>query len=619
MYHDKIQKEREYSPHARGLLSLLGYCYFHTRSFVRAGEVYDQLVQMYPDVEEYAVSLIHSLINAGAIRDADLIVSKWNADTLSQKMLDASIQVKLERDDLDACRSLLNDTVCGDPSTLVAEALVCHKEGQIELALQKFLDVFEMIEFEPCLAYNIALCYYMLKDFALALDFVDRILSKGWEKYPELASPRNPTKYLHIENHVALQESHLIEAYNLKAAIEYSSNNFDDCKETLASMPPREEKSLDPVTLHNDALFYLEKETQSSFEKFRFLLANPPFPPVTFQNLLLLYCKHGYTDMAADFLADNPQLTLNLVDQDLVQYTRSLSISDHEEALKQLESISDEFTKTINSLNRELNKYIDTGNEDMIAMISEKTDHKISILISIIMARAQIYWKQKDYLGAEQVLLNAPDVCTDSYPWKLNMAHVLFVQQRPKIKECIPYYQSLVDDEIGESILRVPPVILANLCVALILSNENEKAEAIIKEIEIAEMKSATSDLGLVETLNNHRCIVNLVIGTLYCEKANFEFGLERIQISLDPYTTKLNLNTWYYVKRCLLALADKVTKHMVVPSESLKGMVIAFLNDVLSSISDAEMSDNDTVSIASIVTEAKKLRSVFLLLNKEF
>jgi tetratricopeptide repeat protein 30 len=570
---------------------------------------------MYPNEEEYTLSLIHSLINSGAIRDATCVISKQNIDTVSQNLLVASILVNLENNDLDTCRSLLNNVVSSDPSTLVAEALVCYKEGEIDEALKRFLEVFDVIEFEPCLAYNIALCCYMLKNFVSALDYIDRIIKTGLEKCPELKSTDDT--FLHTENHILLQESYLIEAYNLKAAIEFSSKNVIDCKHTLASMPSREEKFLDPVSLHNYALFYCEKETESSFEKLRFLLANPPFPPVTFQNLLLLYCQHDLSELAADLIANNPQLASDLVEEDFIQFTRSLSTGDEEETLKQLESMSEDYTKTISSLNGELKKHIHNGDEDTISTISERIEHKISMLLSIVMARAQIYWKQKDYVAAEQVLQNAPDLCADSDSWKLNMAHVLYVQQGLKTKECIPYYQWFVDAETKESILRVSPVVVANLCVAFITNNENEKAEALIKQIEIAERNSVTAHENWVGTWNKHSCLINLVIGTLYCEKSNFEFGLERIQMSLHPYTAKLNLDTWYYAKRCLLALADKIAKHMFIPTEAFKNTVIVLLNDILSSISNTEQSDNDTESFPRIVDEAKKMRAEFLLLNK--
>lgn len=37
-----------------------------------------------------------------------------------------------------------------------------------------------------------------------------------------------------------------------------------------------------------------------------------------------------------------------------------------------------------------------------------------------------------------------------------------------------------------------------------------------------------------------HLCIVNLVIGTLYCSKTNYEFGISRIIKSLEPYQKKV-------------------------------------------------------------------------------
>jgi tetratricopeptide repeat protein 30 len=58
---------------------------------------------------------------------------------------------------------------------------------------------------------------------------------------------------------------------------------------------------------------------------------------------------------------------------------------------------------------------------------------------------------------------------------------------------------------------------------------------------------------------------VNLVIGTLYCTKQNFEFGISRIIKSLDPYAKKIEMDTWFYAKRCFLALVDNLAKQMIV------------------------------------------------------
>lgn len=46
------------------------------------------------------------------------------------------------------------------------------------------------------------------------------------------------------------------------------------------------------MTLHNQALVNMDTKPSEGFEKLAFLLQQPSFPPVTFGNLLLLYCKH---------------------------------------------------------------------------------------------------------------------------------------------------------------------------------------------------------------------------------------------------------------------------------------------------------------------------------------
>merc|ERR1712159_16246 len=76
-----------------------------------------------------------------------------------------------------------------------------------------------------------------------------------------------------------------------------------------------------------------------------------------------------------------------------------------------------------------------------------------------------------------------------------------------------------------------------------------------------------------------HLCIVNLVIGTLYCAKGNYEFGISRIIKSLEPYDKKLGTDTWFHAKRCFVALAEMVAKQMVVLKDSSYVEIISFLD----------------------------------------
>lgn len=85
--------------------------------------------------------------------------------------------------------------------------------------------------------------------------------------------------------------------------------------EALLDMPPREEHELDPVTLHNHALVHMDSDPTGGFKKLNFLLQSPPFPPETFANTLLLYCKpaHAFYDLAADMMAESPQHVARLL------------------------------------------------------------------------------------------------------------------------------------------------------------------------------------------------------------------------------------------------------------------------------------------------------------------
>ena len=112
-----------------------------------------------------------------------------------------------------------------------------------------------------------------------------------------------------------ISESCLIEAYNLKAAIEYMLKNVQAAKDALNDMPPREDSELDSVTLHNLALVEIEKDPDDSFKKLNFILKNPPCPPEALANLLILYCKYEQYDLAHDVLSENSELKMKYLTQ----------------------------------------------------------------------------------------------------------------------------------------------------------------------------------------------------------------------------------------------------------------------------------------------------------------
>lgn len=170
------------------------------------------------------------------------------------------------------------------------------------------------------------------------------IIEKGVREHPELGVGSNTdgVEVKSVGNTQTLRETALIEAFNLKAAIEFTMKNSLAAKEALLDMPPRNEEELDPVTLHNQALMNIEDDPTTGFKKLNFLLNNPPFPPETFPNLILLYCKYAHYDLAADVLAENADLTYKCLSTEDFEFLETFILyqSSQEEAYAKFEVLA---------------------------------------------------------------------------------------------------------------------------------------------------------------------------------------------------------------------------------------------------------------------------------------
>ena len=67
------------------------------------------------------------------------------------------------------------------------------------------------------------------------------IIERGIREHPELSvgMQTEGIEVRSVGNTLTLHETALIEAFNLKAAIEYVLKNMDNAKEALTDMPPR--------------------------------------------------------------------------------------------------------------------------------------------------------------------------------------------------------------------------------------------------------------------------------------------------------------------------------------------------------------------------------------------
>ncbi|XP_078692578.1 intraflagellar transport protein 70A-like [Branchiostoma floridae x Branchiostoma belcheri] len=572
-----LNLELQSHPKSRPALSLLGYCYYQLQDFVNAAECYEQLSQLHPEVDDYKLYHAQALYKACMYQEATKATFTLESPAYQAKILKLQAAIKYGEEDLSGAKSLVEQGPSEDPDTDINLGCLLYKEGRYEEACQKFTTAMQILGYKADLSYNIALCYYSMRQYAPALKHIADIIERGIRDHPEL-SVGMTTEGIDVRsvgNTLILHETALIEAFNLKAAIEHQLKNYEAAKEALTDMPPRAEEELDPVTLHNQALMNMDNNPTQGFEKLQFLLQQNPFPPETFGNLLLLYIKYEYYDLAADVLAENAHLTYKYLSPTLYDFMDAVITCQTapEEAYRKLDEMASKQTDQLRKLTKQVQEARQNHDDESVKKTVNEYDEALERYIPILMAQAKIYWDLENYSQVEKIFRKSVEFCNEHEMWRLNVAHVLFMQES-KFKEATGFYEPIVKKHY-DNILNVSAIVLANLCVSYIMTSQNEEAEELMRKIEKEEEQVAYDD---PDKKIYHLCIVNLVIGTLYCAKGNYEFGISRVIKSLEPYNKKLGTDTWFYAKRCFMSLLENMAKHMIMLRDSIVQESIQFL-----------------------------------------
>ncbi|KAG2456425.1 TT30A protein, partial [Polypterus senegalus] len=500
------------SPQSRAALSLLGYCYYHIQDFSSAADSYEQLVQIHPEAEDYKLYYAKSLYKACNYTEAMKATFLLDNPAYQSKVLKLQAAIKYGEEDLSGTKSLVEQLPSDDPDSEINLGCLLYKEAAYEEASKKFISAMQVLGYQPDLAYNIALCYYSMKQFMPALKYVSDIIEHGIREHPEL-SVGMTTDCIDVNsvgNTHVLRETALIEAFNLKAAIKFHLKNYHGAQVAMTDMPPRSEEELDPVTLHNQALMNMDSKPTEGFGKLQFLLQQNPFPPETFGNLLLLYCKYEYFDLAADVLAENAHLTYKLLSPYLFSFLDASITCQRapEEAYRKFDEMASELTDQLHLLTKQVQEAKNKWEDDVIKRAINEYDEVLDKYIPVLLAQAKIYWNMENYQAMENIFSKSYNFCQDNDVWKLNVAHVLFMQKN-KYKDAINFYEPIVKKHY-DKILSISAVILANLFVSYIMTNQNDKAEELMRKIEKEEQQISYND---PEKKIYHLCIVNLVIG----------------------------------------------------------------------------------------------------------
>ena len=614
-----LQSELQKQPQLRAALSLLAYCHYHNQDHASSADYYNQLSQLCPENDDYKLFYVMSLYKSGDYQTA--MKASFGIENMAYQSQVRKIQaaIKYHEEDYAGAKNLVEEAAEDEAYALVNMGCLHYQEQQYEKACKNFQLAIQKSGYRASLSYNIALCFYRQKQYAPALKHIADVIERGIREHPEL-SVGMTTEGIDVRsvgNTVMLKETALVEAFNLKAAIEYQLKNFEAAGEALTDMPPRSEEELDSYTLHNVALMNMQTKPSEGFEKLQFLLQQPVFPPETFGNLLLLYLKYDYLDQAADVLAEYSDFTYKHLSPYMFEFIDAVITKQTaaEEAFKKLDELASRHIDALRKLTKQVQEAKGVHDEATVKRAVNDYDEALEQYIPVLMQQAKIYWDRDNYAAVERIFRKSVEFCNEHDTWRLNVAHVLFMQDN-KFKEATGFYEPIVKKHY-DAILDVEAVVLANLCVSYIMTSQNEEAEELMRKIEKEEEQMSYDD---PDRKIYHLCIVNIVIGTLYCAKGNFDFGISRVIKSLEPYNRKLGVDTWFYAKRCVLALLETLSRHMLTIRDAILQEVLQFLEhcelhgksisipSALSSFKDAAPDGK-----AVVAYEARLLKALFL------
>jgi tetratricopeptide repeat protein 30 len=277
-------------------------------------------------------------------------------------------------------------------------------------------------------------------------------------------------------------------------------------------------------------------------------------------------------------LSENEELKMKYLTEEEVAYISALSMmrTSKEAAYDSLEKLAKIYRDNISKQFKLIKDAKNSSDKNLLGKILQNYETALQKYLPVITAQAKIFWDIGNYEKVV-ILLRTPDIeelYFENQTWKINLGHAYFIQET-SFKDAVNRYLDVYNNAID--LLSIPASVIANLCVSLIMLQRNEEAQEIIKKIEEEERKAMELN---PEAHYFHVCIVNIIVGTLYCAKGNYEFGIGRIIESFKNFHKRMNMDTWYYAKRCFLSLIENLAKQILCIPDTLYMELLNFLEN---------------------------------------
>lgn len=127
------------------------------------------------------------------------------------------------------------------------------------------------------------------------------------------------------------------------------------------------------------------------------------------------------------------------------------------EAYQKLDDLANRHTELLRKLAKQVQEHRSNGDTELVKKAVVDYEDCLDRYIPVLMAQAKIYWELQNYAQVEKIFRKSVEFCNDNDIWRLNVAHVLFMQEN-KFKEATGFYEPIVKKHYSEVKLILIPV-----------------------------------------------------------------------------------------------------------------------------------------------------------------
>lgn len=122
------------------------------------------------------------------------------------------------------------------------------------------------------------------------------------------------------------------------------------------------------------------------------------------------------------------------------------------EAYQKLDELANKHTEMLRKLTKQVQENRTHGDTELVKKAVLDYEECLERYVPVLMAQAKIYWDIENYAQVEKIFRNSVEFCNDNDVWRLNVAHVLYMQEN-KFKEATGFYEPIVKKHYAEVVV----------------------------------------------------------------------------------------------------------------------------------------------------------------------